>query len=125
MTRDTLRQATAIYGRSLRDVSFQRVLGNLGVGEEPVRVVLASTTIGEFFDSYEDITARPVMVIDLDRRRIARLDFYQGSGSVGVDVNRATEFGMLVDAVAALHRDVSAELLEACVHAQTREFDFA
>ncbi len=65
------------------------------------------------------------MVLDFDRQRIGRLDFYRGSGPAGVEVNRATQFGMLVDAVAALRRDVSTELLQACVHAQTREFVFA
>ncbi len=125
MTSGTLHRASDAYGRSLRDQSFHRVLGNLGVGEEPVRVVLADTTIGEFFDAFDDITACPVMVLDFDRQRIGRLDFYRGSGPAGVEVNRTTQFGMLVDAVTALHRDVSAELLEACVHAQTREFAFA
>ena len=125
MTSGTLHRASDTYGRSLRDQSFHRVLRNLGVGEEPVRVVLADTTIGEFFDAFDDITACPVMVLDFDRQRIGRLDFYRGSGPAGVEVNRATQFGMLVDAVTALHRDVSAELLEACVHAQTREFAFA
>ncbi len=85
------------------------MLGNLGVDEEPVRVVLSETTIGDVFD----------------RQQIARLDFSPGSGPECVDVDLATQFGMLVDTVAALHRDAWAELLEACVHAQTREFAFA
>lgn len=125
MTSETLQRASDTYGRSLRDHAFHRVLSNLGVGEEPVRVMLSETTIGEFFDAFDGITACPVMVLDVSRQRIARLDFYHGSGPAGVEVNRATQFGMIVDAVAALHRDVSAELLDACVHAQTREFAFA
>lgn len=125
MSSETLHRASDTYGRSLRDQSFHRVLRNLGVGEEPVRVVLAETTIGEFFDAFDDITACPVMVLDFHRQRIGRLDFSHGSGPAGVDVNRATQFGMLVNAVTVLHRDVSAAWLEACLHAQTREFAFA
>ena len=89
-----------------------------------MRVVLSVTTIGEFYDAFDCITAYPVMVLDFDRQRIGRLDFYHGSGPAGVEINRTTRFGMLVDAVAALHRDVWAGLLDACVHAQTREFSF-
>lgn len=125
MTGETLHRASDAYVRSLRDHAFHRVLRNLGVGQDPVRVVLAHTTIGEFFDAFDDITACPVMVLDFDRQQIGRLDFSHGSGPAGVEVNQATQFGMLVDAVTALPRDFSAERLEACVHGQTREFAFA
>ena len=125
MTMNTLSRATDIYGRSLRDLAFQNVLTNLGVTDAPVRVALAETTVGEFADTYSEITAYPVIVIDQGKQRIARLDFYAGSGVEGIEVKAGTEFGMIVDCIQTLHRDIGAELLQAAIHAQTREFEFA
>jgi hypothetical protein len=125
MTEETLRRAVDTYGRALGNHTFQQALTNLGVSDGSVRVVLAETTIGEFRQAYPDPTKRPVVVIDEARQRIARLDFYRDSSATDVQVSNDTQFGMLVDYIASLHRDITAEVLQVCVHAQTREFDFA
>ncbi len=118
-------RAARIYGRALGDPAFQRVLSSLGLTDDPVRVVLATTSVGEFLQWFADVSSYPVIVIDDVRGRVARLDFHAGGVGVAIPVNNSTDFGMLVDYVESRHRDIAAEVLQASIHAQTREFHFA
>lgn len=115
MTDQSLRAAGRAFGVLMADVGGREALRALGVlGPTPgpaVLCVLAGTTLAEAQESHPDLGGMPVVVIDTEHQRVARLDFRHTPGEQSVKVGPDCQMGAIVDMVAAMDGDPDLSLL--------------
>ena len=115
MTDQSLRAAARAFGTLLADIGGREALRALGVlgptPGPPVLCVLASTTLAEAQESHPDLGGMPVVVIDTEHQRVARLDFRHTPDERYVQVGPDCQMGAIVDMVAAMDGDPDLSLL--------------
>ena len=109
MTDQSLRAAARAFGTLLADIGGREALRALGVlgptTGPPVLCVLASTTLAEAQESHPDLGGMPVVVIDTEHQRVARLDFRHTPHERSVQVGPDCQMGAIVDMGAAMDGD--------------------
>ena len=115
MTPDSIREATRVFGAVIGNPGnwdSLRALGVMGPEESsPVLCTLATTTVAEVRLVVDDLGGTPIVVIDVEHGRIARLNFCHEPVDGAVQVGPASEMGAIVDLIAALRSDPDLSLL--------------
>ncbi len=106
MTDQSVRAAARAFAILLADPSGRAALRGLGVlaasSGPAVLSVLASTTLAEAREAQPDLSGIPVVVIDREHGRVARLDFSHTADEQSVRVGPDCQLGAIVDMVAAM-----------------------